>query len=90
MSQGPPVIPLVVVGVPLQALVPAPPVPVEPPLPVVAPPEPPVEEAAASDASEVILQPKQETPSKATRETSFQKLLVLIWIGRIVRRDESC
>src|SRR5579863_6624895 len=78
MSQGPPVGPLVVVGTPVQALVPEPPEPGVPPEPV-APPEPtapPVEEAAPSALlSEVILQPKHETPRIAATETLVAKLI---------------
>ena len=86
MSQGPPVGPVVVgVGVPVQAL----PTGV-PPVPEPAPPEPPVADAPASVASEVTLQPKEDVATTAASESAFQKLLVVIWIGSIVRKDESC
>src|ERR1700722_6339113 len=74
MSQGPPVGPLVVVGTPVQALVPVPPEPVVPPEPTV----PPVEETSPSGRSAVTLQPKHEMPTIATTESLVPKLVLLM------------
>jgi hypothetical protein len=68
MSQGPPVGPLVVVATPEQVRLP------EPEVPPVAQPE----GIAASELSELSLQPQQQMPKIATSEISFQKFLVLI------------
>jgi hypothetical protein len=94
MSHGPPVGPLVGVGVVTRVqatAVPVPPAPGLPPEPV-APPEPvvPPEETAASELAPVIWQPQEKTPTNATRVSPFHRFLTLIWIGVFVRSDESC